>query len=43
VLYLGGFMGRDQVATGDDLARLVAEGRLRYIFWDARGGGFGGQ
>jgi 4-amino-4-deoxy-L-arabinose transferase-like glycosyltransferase len=43
VLYLGGFMGRDQVTTGDDLARMVAAGELRYIYWNKGGGnGFGG-
>ena len=42
VLYLGGFMGRDPVVTGDDLARMVAAGELRYIYWDRdRGNGFG--
>ncbi|MEW5718224.1 MAG: hypothetical protein AB1817_06350, partial [Chloroflexota bacterium] len=42
VLYLGGFMGQDQVATSADLERMVANGELRYIYWNARGGGFGG-
>jgi 4-amino-4-deoxy-L-arabinose transferase-like glycosyltransferase len=42
VLYLGGFMGRDPVVTGDDLARLVAAGELRYIYWNRDGdNGFG--
>jgi 4-amino-4-deoxy-L-arabinose transferase-like glycosyltransferase len=42
VLYLGGFMGKDPVVTGDDLARMVAAGELRYIYWDRdRGNGFG--
>jgi 4-amino-4-deoxy-L-arabinose transferase-like glycosyltransferase len=41
VLYLGGFMGQDKVETGDSLAKLVAAGQLRYIYWDARvRGGF---
>jgi hypothetical protein len=43
VLYLGGFMGIDNVVTSDQLAQLVSDGELRYIYWDARGGGFGGQ
>jgi 4-amino-4-deoxy-L-arabinose transferase-like glycosyltransferase len=38
VLYIGGFNGQDPVATSTDLARLVAEGQLRYIY---RGGGGG--
>jgi hypothetical protein len=43
VLYLGGFMGNDPVVSGDDLARMVAVGELRYIYWNATGGnGFGG-
>jgi 4-amino-4-deoxy-L-arabinose transferase-like glycosyltransferase len=41
VLYLGGFMGQDQVVTTDDLTRMVRQGELRYIYWDARRGGFG--
>ncbi len=44
VLYLGGFMGTDQVVTGDDLAQMVAAGELRYIYWNRDGGnGFGGR
>lgn len=44
VLYLGGFMGMDQVATSEDLAGLVAAGELRYIYWGGGGGGpDGGQ
>jgi 4-amino-4-deoxy-L-arabinose transferase-like glycosyltransferase len=39
VLYLGGFMGQDQVVTPDELAQLIGQGALRYIYWDARGGG----
>lgn len=40
VLYMGGFMGQDNVVTADDLARLVSDGELRYIYWnsDGRGG-----
>jgi hypothetical protein len=43
VLYLGGFMGTDQVVVPSDLDRLVASGQLRYVFWDARGRGSFGQ
>jgi 4-amino-4-deoxy-L-arabinose transferase-like glycosyltransferase len=43
VLYLGGFMGRDQVVTGDDLAQMVAAGELRYVYWGGGGGGPGGR
>jgi len=43
VLYMGGFMGVDQVVTSDDLNRLVASGQLRYIYWDARQGNFNNQ
>ncbi len=43
VLYIGGFMGQDQVATAGDLDEMVHQGRLRFIYWDARGGGFGNQ
>lgn len=44
VLYLGGFNGVDQVVSDDGLARLVADGKLRYIYWgggpgDGPGGG----
>jgi 4-amino-4-deoxy-L-arabinose transferase-like glycosyltransferase len=38
VLYIGGFNGQDQVVTGADLAQLVAEDQLRYVYW---GGGPG--
>jgi hypothetical protein len=40
VLYLGGFNGNDQVETADSLAKLVADGDLRYIYLE--NGGFGG-
>ena len=43
VLYMGGFMGQDQVVTADDLARLVRQGELRYIYWESSGRGFGNQ
>ncbi|HOG46584.1 MAG TPA: glycosyltransferase family 39 protein [Anaerolineae bacterium] len=39
VLYMGGFNGQDQVLTVEQLAELVAAGKLRYILW----GGMGGQ
>jgi len=39
VLYLGGFMGIDQVATAEELEQMVCQGELRYIYWDARQGG----
>jgi len=45
VLYLGGFMGQDHVVTGEELSRMVADGELRYIYWNrtTRGGGLGVQ
>ncbi len=42
VLYLGGFMGQDRVVTADDLSRMVADGELRYIYWNSSRGGFRG-
>ncbi|MGE5141728.1 MAG: glycosyltransferase family 39 protein [Rudaea sp.] len=44
VLYMGGFGGQDQVVTAQDLARLVANGELRFVYVEGRGGfgGFGG-
>ncbi len=42
VLYMGGFMGQDQVLTTEELAQLVNDGELRYIYWGGRGG-FGNQ
>ncbi len=42
VLYLGGFNGVDQVVSSDDMARLVAEGKLRYVYWGGDGPGGGG-
>jgi hypothetical protein len=41
VLYLGGFMGQDQVESSASLAQMVAEGKLRFIYWGGQGGGFG--
>jgi 4-amino-4-deoxy-L-arabinose transferase-like glycosyltransferase len=43
VLYMGGFMGQDQVVTAQDLDQMVRQGELRYIYWNARGGSFGNQ
>lgn len=44
VLYLGGFMGQDNVETTDSLARMVSDGELRFIYWDGRSrGGLGGN
>ena len=42
VLYLGGFNGMDQVETRDSLAKLVADGELRYIYLGGGGGPGGG-
>ena len=39
VLYIGGFKGSDEVATAEDLAQLVAGGKLRYIYWGSQGSG----
>ncbi len=39
VLYLGGFMGRDPVLTGEGLQQLIAQGQLRYIYSESGGGG----
>jgi 4-amino-4-deoxy-L-arabinose transferase-like glycosyltransferase len=44
VLYMGGFMGQDAVLTSPELAQLVTDGKLRFIYLDARGAfrdGFG--
>ncbi len=43
VLYLGGFMGVDQVVDSAQLAALVATHQLRFIYWDLQGNGFGGN
>jgi 4-amino-4-deoxy-L-arabinose transferase-like glycosyltransferase len=44
VLYAGGFSDSDPVIDRDDLARLVAEGKLRYVLWLAESiGGPGGS
>ena len=39
VLYMGGFMGQDNVVTAEDLARMVNNAELRFIYWDANGRG----
>jgi 4-amino-4-deoxy-L-arabinose transferase-like glycosyltransferase len=43
VLYLGGFMGQDQVLTTDELAQMIQQGKLRYIYWNSSGQGSGNQ
>jgi len=43
VLYMGGFMGQDDVVSAEDLATLVGEGKLRYIYWATGGMGAGIQ
>jgi 4-amino-4-deoxy-L-arabinose transferase-like glycosyltransferase len=43
VLYLGGFMGMDQVVTTDQLSQMVKAGKLRFIYWDAHRSGNGAQ
>jgi 4-amino-4-deoxy-L-arabinose transferase-like glycosyltransferase len=40
VLYMGGFSGNDNVVSVDDLARMVANGELRYVL---SGGGQGNK
>lgn len=39
VLYLGGFSGQDQVVTADELARLVRDGELRFVYLGGQAGG----
>ena len=43
VLYLGGFMGQDQVKTAAQLAEMVTNGELRFIYWNTVQAGFGGR
>jgi 4-amino-4-deoxy-L-arabinose transferase-like glycosyltransferase len=39
VLYMGGFGGQDEVVNADDLAKMVANGELKYIMYgNIRGG-----
>ena len=40
VLFMGGFSGGDDVVSADDLARMVADGELRYVLF---GGGQGNK
>ena len=42
VLYMGGFNGQDQVVTSEDLAQMVSDGELRFVYWSAEGRGPGG-
>jgi hypothetical protein len=42
VLYLGGFMGLEEVVNAEELARMVDQGKLRYVYWNNRGWGGGG-
>ena len=39
VLYLGGFNGQDSVVSANDLANMVKNGELRFIYWYWGGGG----
>jgi 4-amino-4-deoxy-L-arabinose transferase-like glycosyltransferase len=41
VLYLGGFMGLEEVVNAGGLARLVDQGELRYLYWNNRAWGGG--
>jgi len=38
VMTLGGYQGRDRIVTPTGLARLVANGTVRYFYLSARGG-----
>lgn len=38
VLYMGGFGGQDEVVTADDLAKMVADGELRYVLYGGERG-----
>ncbi len=42
VMALGGFIGSDPILTDDDLAALVAEGRIRFFLASDSSSGFGG-
>ena len=37
VLYLGGFNGQDEVLSNDELAQMVKDGELRYVYWGGQG------
>ena len=39
VLYLGGFNGQDSVVSVSDLANMVKNSELRFIYWGGGGGG----
>lgn len=43
VLYAGGFSGSDPVINGDSLAKLVANGDVRFVLWGGGGGPGGGN
>jgi len=43
VLYLGGFNGQDAVVRADDLADMVKDGQLRFVYWGSEGNGPGGD
>ncbi|MDR3573519.1 MAG: glycosyltransferase family 39 protein [Anaerolineaceae bacterium] len=43
VLFVGGFSGSDPVVNASGLAKLVANGELRYILYGGQGGGPGGS
>jgi 4-amino-4-deoxy-L-arabinose transferase-like glycosyltransferase len=43
VLFMGGFSGSDPVVNAESLAKLVADGDLRYILYGGMGGFGGGQ
>lgn len=43
VLYAGGFSGSDPVIDGTALAKLVANGEVRYVLWGSGGGPDGGS
>lgn len=38
VLYLGGFMGQDEVVTVAEMAGMVAAGELRFVYWSSGDG-----
>ena len=41
VLYLGGYMGRDNVLTTDQLSEMVQQGQLRYLYINSGRNGIG--
>lgn len=40
VLYMGGFSGGDPVVDAADIAALVADGELRFVYYDGEGRGY---